>query len=1168
MSRTIYALLVGIDNYPPVVNSLAGCVNDIRRVEALLRERITGAEDRFEPRVLTDAAATRQGILDAFHSHLGQAGPGDVALFYYSGHGSQQPSPQEFWHLEPDHLDETLVCWDSRLPGQWDLADKELAKLVSDIAKNGPHLIVILDCCHSGSGTRDLQDPAEGVRIRRVPTDERVRPLDTFIVSPAEAGGYQPATRGGGQAGWYSLPTGRHIVLSACSAEEEAKELFLGGEQRGAFSFYLLDTLLRTGQALTYRDLFKRVNAQVRLCVSAQSPQMEATETPDLEQPFLGGAIQPTSPYFTLSFDAQRQWVIDGGSVHGIPAPSDGETTQLALFPLDTALDQVRDLSGAIGTARVTRVFPGQSAVEAEMAAGQALDRGTTYKAVVTGLPLPPLLVALEGDDAGLALLRTALASAGPEGQPSLLAREGSRDEAEYFVQAVDNRYRTRRKGDQYALIVDTEGFTPSGAQLAVQRLEAIARWLLIGRLHNPASALGPDDVQMEIQVADGRGGWQPAPSGSNIRLEYTLEGGVWKQPQFKVKFTNRSNRRLFCILLDLPETYGVFPILPGGGIWLDPNQESWANRGEPLFASVRDSLWKQGVIEFKDTLKLIVSTDESDATLLQQDDLPVSVSRGARPRMVGRIMNTLNRLMARVPTRDLGTQPAGNEEIADWMAAEVSFTTVRPLEAAEVPAQGERALLGHGVSVQGHPALSARARLSDLPQASRDAGNVTLPAIMRDHPEAFKPFEFTTSRSGEPGLSVLELVDVQDHTVVTPDAPLVVQIDRPLGEDESLLALGYDGEFYLPLGRTRRMADRTEVVLERLPAPTSQGTRDLKGAIRIYFQKVVGQRVGLDFPYPILAAVDVAGNGALTYHAAADEVAAKVAAARRILLYVHGIIGDTRMLAASARTGWLGLASPPPGLADHYDLILTFDYESINTTIEQTARDLKQRLAAVGLGPGHGKTLHIVAHSMGGLVSRWLIEREEGNRVVQQLVLVGTPSGGSPWPTVQDWAFAGLTLALNGLTAVAWPVKAIGSLVSATESIDVSLDEMNPKSEFLATLAGSADPGVPYTVLAGNTSVIAAAKQNDPGQSQSRLARLWDKIKKTNWVHAGADLAFFNQPNDIAVSVTSIRNVPDSRTPKPVKVEVPCDHVSYFSTQEGLQALAGALATAIPGGH
>jgi len=74
-------------------------------------------------------------------------------------------------------------------------------------------------------------------------------------------------------------------------------------------------------------------------------------------------------------------------------------------------------------------------------------------------------------------------------------------------------------------------------------------------------------------------------------------------------------------------------------------------------------------------------------------------------------------------------------------------------------------------------------------------------------------------------------------------------------------------------------------------------------------------------------------------------------------------------------------------------------------------------------------------------------------------------------------------------------------------------------------------------------------------------LARLWAKIRKTNWLHAGADLAFFNQPNDMAVSVASIRSVPDERTPRPVKVEVASDHVSYFSVEAGLQALADALA-------
>jgi hypothetical protein len=35
---------------------------------------------------------------------------------------------------------------------------------------------------------------------------------------------------------------------------------------------------------------------------------------------------------------------------------------------------------------------------------------------------------------------------------------------------------------------------------------------------------------------------------------------------------------------------------------------------------------------------------------------------------------------------------------------------------------------------------------------------------------------------------------------------------------------------------------------------------------------------------------------------------------------------------------------------------------------------------------------------------------------------------------------------------------------------------------------------------------------------------------------------------------------VPDNRQPAPVEVEVACDHVSYFSTEAGLRALAEAL--------
>jgi hypothetical protein len=849
MAGIVYALLVGINDYPTPINPLRGCVNDVKRMLAFLQQRTQHSEFTFAPLILTsgdhdnteEITPTRQAVIDGFRTHLSKASNNDVAIFYYSGHGSQAPSPPEFWHLEPDRLDETLVCYDSRTAGGWDLADKELAQLIAEVTANGPHVVVILDCCHSGSGTRASAE--EEMCVRRVPTDARLRPLETLLVTPAQAEVFGDTGRSVKGGGWYSLPKGRHTVLAACSPEEEAKELFLEGEQRGAFSYYLLDTLQRASANLTYRDLFKRVNAQVRARVAAQSPQMEATNTPDLDQPFLGGAIAAGPSYFTLSHDKQRGWVIDGGAVHGIPGPTGAETTLLALFPFDAHADQLTSLATAIGEARVQQVFPAQSAVDVTLTSGAVPDPDTTYKAVVTALPLPPLVVTFEGDPVGLALVRTALATASPHGDASSLVCEGDREAAELLLQAVANCYRIRRKGDGYTLVVDMPGWNPGSAQLVIQRLECIARWRKIVELANPTSRIAATDIRLDILCPTKEGQWLPVAASAHAHLEYTFRNNAWQQPQFKIKLTNTSPRRLYCILLDLPETYGVFSMLPGGGVWLAPGQEAWANNGEPMYGQVLDNLWQQGVIEFQDTLKLIVSTDESDATLLVQDDLPVTVLRAVNKstRMIAH-MHTLNRLMHRVQTRHFSAQPAGAESLADWTTAEVSFTTLRPLAAADISRPGHMIPVGHGVTVVGHARLQAQARLTSLPQMGREAGNLALPALLRDHSEVIQPLEFSISRNGEPGLSVLELVDVVDHTVVAEDNPLVVQIDNVLGADEYLLPLGYDGELYLPLGRTERTANSMQVVLERLPAPTSSGQRDLKGSIKILFQKLVGR--------------------------------------------------------------------------------------------------------------------------------------------------------------------------------------------------------------------------------------------------------------------------------------------------------------------------------------
>lgn len=209
-----------------------------------------------------------------------------------------------------------------------------------------------------------------------------------------------------------------------------------------------------------------------------------------------------------------------------------------------------------------------------------------------------------------------------------------------------------------------------------------------------------------------------------------------------------------------------------------------------------------------------------------------------------------------------------------------------------------------------------------------------------------------------------------------------------------------------------------------------------------------------------------------------------RVDSAQKIVLYIHGIIGDTASIVGSVQQAKVEVNEQLRPLQELYDLVLTFDYENLHTTIEENARSLKQRLEAVGLGANHGKELHIVAHSMGGLVSRWFIEQEGGNQVVQHLVMLGTPNAGSPWPAVQDMIFALLGWGLNQMPEIVWPAKVVADLVAKSiefvEANDHALDQMQPDSEFFGAIANNRDPQIPYTIIAGDRSIPILKQQSN----------------------------------------------------------------------------------------
>lgn len=233
-SRKI-ALLVGINQYSS--RPLEGCLNDIDLQRNLLIHRF-----KFNPKdilVLTDGAATRQGILTAFEEHLiKQAKPGDVVVYHYSGHGSRIFDPNPII-VEPgqEGLNGTFVPVDSTLPPGY----PEVGGIVKDImghtlfllmsALKTENVTVVLDSCFSGAATRDsrVRSRDGGKKVLISPDEKNVQQqwLSRLNMSPeAFVQGYRTGVAKG-------------MVLAATAPNQVAREININGFIAGIFSYLL-----------------------------------------------------------------------------------------------------------------------------------------------------------------------------------------------------------------------------------------------------------------------------------------------------------------------------------------------------------------------------------------------------------------------------------------------------------------------------------------------------------------------------------------------------------------------------------------------------------------------------------------------------------------------------------------------------------------------------------------------------------------------------------------------------------------------------------------------------------------------------------------------------------------------------------------------------------------
>ncbi|MFI4861735.1 MAG: caspase family protein [Phycisphaerales bacterium JB063] len=141
----VYGVFVGINDYPGE-NDLAYCDADATRTARVFTQHFD--MDRDHAIILTNDEATIDGITQAIQQIGAQAGPDDMFVFFYSGHGDQVRRIGGADIADPDGNNETLSVYDG------DISDDDFANMLDHI--NAGTTLVVVDACYSGGFAKDI----------------------------------------------------------------------------------------------------------------------------------------------------------------------------------------------------------------------------------------------------------------------------------------------------------------------------------------------------------------------------------------------------------------------------------------------------------------------------------------------------------------------------------------------------------------------------------------------------------------------------------------------------------------------------------------------------------------------------------------------------------------------------------------------------------------------------------------------------------------------------------------------------------------------------------------------------------------------------------------------------------------------------------------------------
>lgn len=553
-----YALIFAIGNYPPATGWPQ--ISSLQDVGYLRKTLLNQGFPDDHIMIVTDTQATMKGIAGAFAALTARVHPGDICVVHFSSHGEQVEADDDN-HI--DGLDECVVTIDAKSPirstdYEKDQADYLRGHVLGDYLRvlraklgRGGDLLVTMDDCHSGNGTRGL------ARVRG-----GAPPLVSAHFDPSRHHSSDSSMLSR-EAAQYQAPPGGlapYVVFSATRPEELDNEMRDDetGVEMGSLTYALCKAFAGLSAATgypSYRQLFARVQSIMNVKVQDQHPMIEGD---GMDRLLFGGQFVHQTPYIVLtSFDkATRRVVLKAGKTAGID-----QGAAIEICPAGT-----RDTAGVKPLVRGKIVSATDILATAELEGDLPIDQPVDGWAFVTRrvYSIPP--VALE--------IRSGRGSYTPA-EAARIA-QALHDEPDAMIVTKNPTLILVKGPIKDTLKVSVNGYVfatiqpaLSGSRDLEEKLQDYDRYIFLQSLSCQVPGV---QVEMKLYLRKPNGGPDTAATAARMkggRFE-THDGDL-----LTLRIHNNGTQTVYVNVLDLQPDGGINPILPNmrGNVMIGADQ-------------------------------------------------------------------------------------------------------------------------------------------------------------------------------------------------------------------------------------------------------------------------------------------------------------------------------------------------------------------------------------------------------------------------------------------------------------------------------------------------------------------------------------------------------------------------------------------------------------------